>query len=213
MYLSLGASAKNKMTDNEISANYVGLIQPNSMDLILKTAIGSKKKVAVNLMHRQRVIEGPNSNNAYTTDLLEVIFQSKTFSSSVELNSGVQFRYDKNSPYYINEESITKPIENKFQLTAFSELAHSKQYRKNHFKNSLSVKPNIDLAEQSWNISLILNLNYERKINSILSLKTHFKAATSQGNSPNYYMIGGKSNDLLGKITSQSFSDFRTPLP
>ena len=45
-----------------------------------------------------------------------------------------------------------------------------------------------------------------------MSLKTHFKAATSQGNSPNYYMIGGKSNDLLSKITSQSFSDFRTPL-
>lgn len=212
LHLSLGASAENKKTDNEISANYVGLIQPNSMDLILKTAVGMKKKVAVNLMHRQRVIEGPNSNNAYTTDLLEVIFQSKTFSSSVELNSGVQFRYDKNSPYYINEESMTKPIENKFQLTSFSELAHSKQYRKNHFKNSLSIEPNIDLAEQSWNISLILNLNYERKINSILSLKTHFKAATSQGNSPNYYMIGGKSNDLLSKITSQSFSDFRTPL-
>ena len=48
LHLSLGASAKNKKTDNEISANYVGLIQPNSMDLILKTAVGSKKKVAEN---------------------------------------------------------------------------------------------------------------------------------------------------------------------
>ena len=45
-----------------------------------------------------------------------------------------------------------------------------------------------------------------------MNLKTHFKAVTSQGNSPNFYMIGGKFNDLNSKIMNQSFSDYNTPI-
>ena len=212
LHLTLGASIKNKTSDNEISASYTGMIQPKSRDLILSTSVGSNQNVSINLMHRKRVIEDLNMNNSFTTDVVEVVSQSNIFSPFVSLYNGIQLRHDRNSPYYIMRESLDQPIEDRFSLSSFSELTQTKTYHKNYFENSLLVEPNFNLLRQTWNISIRLNVGYEREFSPRLNLKTHFKAITSQGNSPNFYMIGGKSNDLQSKIMNQSFSDYNKPI-
>lgn len=212
LHLTLGASIKNKMSDNEISASYTGMIQPKSRDLILNTSVGSNQNVSINIMHRKRVIEDLNMNSSFTTDVVEVVSQSNVFSPSVSLYNGIQLRHDRNSPYYIMRESLDQPIEDRFSLSSFSELTQTKTYHKNYFENSLLVEPNFNLLRQSWNIAIRLKVDYEREFSPRLNLKTHLKAITSQGNSPNFYMIGGKSNDLQSKIMNQSFSDYNKPI-
>ncbi len=212
LHLTLGASIKNKMSDNEISASYTGIIKPKSRDLILNTSVGSNQNVSINIMHRKRVIEDLNMNSSFTTDVVEVVSQSNVFSPSVSLYNGIQLRHDRNSPYYIMRESLDQPIEDRFSLSSFSELTQTKTYHKNYFENSLLVEPNFNLLRQSWNIAIRLKVDYEREFSPRLNLKTHLKAITSQGNSPNFYMIGGKSNDLQSKIMNQSFSDYNKPI-
>ena len=137
LHLTLGASIKNKTSDNEISASYTGMIQPKSRDLILNTSVGSNQNVLINLVHRKRVIEDLNMNNSFTTDIVEVVCQSNIISPSVSLYNGIQIRHDRNSPYYTIRESLDQPIEDRFSLSTFSELTQTKTYHKNYFKNCL----------------------------------------------------------------------------
>ena len=212
LHLNLGASFGNKISSNEVSVNYIGVLQPKSRDVLFETNFGSNKNLSLNLMHRKRVVQKSNTDNLFNTEILELQHRFKFIKPTINLTNRFQVRHDKSFPLYTSKESIERLIEDKYQLSISSKLMQSKGFNKSHFTNSILINPNLDLTNQAWNISVGLNVNYIYKLNDIIRLKSRFRVVTSQGNSPNFLMIGGMSNDLLGRLKNQTFSDYYTPI-
>jgi hypothetical protein len=211
LHLNLGSSFSNKISSNEISLNYIGVLQPQSRDVLIGANFGSNKNLLVNLMHRKRLVQRSNINSSFTSEIIQVQHKFNIHRPTIDILNGLQIRHDRNTPNYTSKESIERSIQDKFQLSVFTKLIQVKNFNRSHFKNSILIEPNLDLSSQTWNVSLKLNSNYIYKLNTRIRVKSQFRAITSQGNSPNFIMIGGKSNDLLGKLNEQTFSDYYTP--
>jgi hypothetical protein len=212
LHLNFGASFGNKISSNEVNVNYVGVLQPKSRDVLFETNFGSNKNLSLNLMHRKRVIQKSNTNNSFNTDILEIQNRFKFIKPTISLTNTLQVRHDRSLPLYTSKESIEKLIVDKYQLSTSSELMQAKRFNKSYFTTSIRINPNLDLTNQTWNVSFGLDVNYIYKLNDIIRFKSQFRVVSSQGNSPNFFMIGGMSNDLLGRLANQTFSDYYTPI-
>ena len=205
LHLNFGASFGNKISSNEVNVNYVGVLQPKSRDVLFETNFGSNKNLSLNLMHRKRVIQKSNTNNSFNTDILEIQNRFKFIKPTISLTNTLQVRHDRSLPLYTSKESIEKLIVDKYQLSTSSELMQAKRFNKSYFTTSIRINPNLDLTNQTWNVSFGLDVNYIYKLNDIIRFKSQFRVVSSQGNSPNFFMIGGMSNDLLGRLANQTF--------
>ena len=187
---------KNQFENKQLQVAYAGLIQQGAQDVGLQyksVSIWEKEVVA---LHRQRVQYLIEERHRYITDYLS-FGVSRNIGNPLKIYVNADIRSDRSNLLAIDKESLSSPSQHR----AFSSIKLGSELHlegKNYFFNStLSVAPQIQLNEPGFNTTIDFSANGFRNLNYWLDIKIKARGATSLGNNPNVYSLGGTSNDVF----------------
>lgn len=209
--ISIGGSLSDTYEKNYLKIGFLGLLQAGARDIEFQYFKLGKSILDFRFLNRRRIVFDQDLRDGFRTTLLSIGTQSKV-DTKILFKNRLEFRNDRFDPFLFNVESLSEIPLQKWITRFQSSLSYHSHSAQRSLDVNFNLEPMVNIDNREYSVSSSLDVGFKHILHSKISYIGTFKAGTSQGTSPNFYMIGGYSTDLLTEFTNRSFSDFLQPM-
>jgi hypothetical protein len=209
--ISIGGSLSDTYEKNYLKIGFLGLLQAGARDIEFQYSKLGKSILDFRFLNRRRIVFDQDLRDGFRATLLSIGTQSKV-GTKILFKNKLEFRNDRFDPFLFNVESLSEIPLQKWITRFQSSLSYHSHSAQRSLDVTFNLEPMVNIDNREYSVSSSLDVGFKHILHSKIRYIGTFKAGTSQGTSPNFYMIGGYSTDLLTEFTNRSFSDFRQPM-
>jgi len=194
---------KNQFQNKQLQVAYAGLIQQGTQDIGLQYSTISNWRKEITALHRQRVQFLIEERRRFTTDLVS-FGVSRRISKPINVFGNINLRSDRSNLLAIDKESLSFPAQHK----AFASLVLGSKVQlesRNYAFSSLAkISTQLQLTQPGFNTTVDVSANFATKLNYWATINLKTRGATSFGNNPNIFSLGGAQWDVFSRYYNRS---------
>ena len=206
--LKINSKFTNQFNNQSFSMQYIGFVQPMAHKIALGyTREATNWQYSARLFHRQRALIKEEFRNRY--NLSQVSIGAKLKNDVVSPFVNFKFSNEIKNALAINAEGLQ--LDPELFNTTKAEVGVRIVPKFNKAGLDVTLAANTYYSTIGTGSEICGKLIYQNPVSSWFGITTILQAATSFGQNPNYYSLGGYATDLLNNNAASSFSDFKNP--